>query len=167
MHLKGRCQFSTKNELTGTPDSVWSFYTPSSSTLFLSAVISTLLLWTSVGNALKQNICDVLGISDIWRCSCRLHQGRVGPAGHVPAKAVQRCDAGKYTSSGLPGWVFQCVYVYKWVNRKVVSREVSGTASAYLHTHSTLYPETFIDLTWKIKLFLYIVLYLVCHSTRI
>jgi len=27
----------------------------------------------------------------------------VGPAGHIPAKAVQGCHAGKYTSSGLPG----------------------------------------------------------------
>lgn len=115
---------------------------------------------------LKQNIRDVLGISDIWRCSCRLHQGRVGPAGHIPAKAVQGCHAGKYTSSRLPRWVCQRIHLDRWVGGKVVGQSARNrTASAYPHTPSTLFPESFIDLTWKKVLF--ILLQLVCHTTRI
>ena len=46
--------------------------------------------------SLIHHIHDVIGISDVGRCSYRLHQGRVEPAGHSPKEAVQRCDAGKY-----------------------------------------------------------------------
>ncbi|XP_077635184.1 uncharacterized protein LOC144243918 isoform X2 [Crocuta crocuta] len=52
---------------------------------------------------MHQNVSGVLGICDLQGYSCRLHAGRVGPAGHVPEEAVQRCDAGEHWSSGVCG----------------------------------------------------------------
>lgn len=105
-------QTPAQHELMGIPNLAWSFCTPSISTPLLSAAISTLLTWTLIELFCENHNIHVVGISDVWRCSCRLHPGRMGPAGHIPEKTVQRRDAGKYQSSGLRGWVCQQLCMY-------------------------------------------------------
>lgn len=58
---------------------------------------------------MDQNVHDVLGISDLQGCSCRLHPGEWALL-DIPEKTVQRCDAGEEQSPGRCGWVCQLWY---------------------------------------------------------
>ena len=101
---------SIEKYLTRTPNKVELFLTQQSN---CSPTVYGILTWHFVGKGLAAQNVHVLGISDPQGYSCRRHQGRVGPAGHLPEKAVQRSDAGEHQSSGLCGWVCQHWCIFK------------------------------------------------------
>ena len=79
--------------LTRTPNKVELFLTQQSKR---SPTAYSIFPWHFVGKALAAQNVHVLGNSDPQGYRYRLHRGRVGPAGHLPEKAVQRSDAGEH-----------------------------------------------------------------------
>ena len=155
MCLKGRWQPSTENKVTGTHAQLDLSVHPAPRPLPQCCPL-TLLLSTLAGTVLSRNVCDVLGISDIWRCGCRLHPGRVGPAGHIPEEALQRRDAGEHQSPGVPGWVLRvCVWIGGRVltHSSCIQSQVSRAAST---AHCTLCPGSPTDLVTQLFPFTYI-----------
>ena len=126
-----------------------------------STILSSILLWPLAGTSwLNRSFHGVLGTSDLQGHSHRLHPGRVGAAGPIPAKAVQRRDAGEHQSSGLCGWVCRQRFVYS--TRIQNSSHMPPPLSVLIRILSWLLQP----LGGNFLIYSFIYLYLFCHQKK-